>query len=110
MNTQGLRRAAWLTALLAPLTLIPGGAAAAKCEAQVGQALQELRVAESDVESVQIVRHKRAPNPPTNYVYDAWVRLDSCGQGYLVVSMTRSCYVQQSYTRDDCQLSGVPRY
>ena len=110
MKTKSLRRAAWLSALLAPLTLMPGGPAAAKCEAEVDQTLQELQVAESDVESVQIVRRKRAPHPPTNYVYDAWVRLRSCGQGHLVISMTRSCYVQQSYTRDDCRVGGVTGY
>ena len=110
MKTRSLRRAAGLTALLAPLALMPASAAAAECEAEVGQTLQELQVPESGVESVQIVRRKRAPHPPTNYVYDAWVRLQSCGQGHLVISMTRSCHVQQSYTRDDCQLDGVPHY
>lgn len=109
MKTRSLRRAAGLTALLAPLAVLPG-AAAAECEAQVAQALQALRVPQSDVESIDIVRRERAPNPPTNYVYDAWVRLRSCGQGHLLIGMTRSCHVQQSYTRDDCRVEGVPHY
>lgn len=110
MKTSGPRRAARLAALLAPLILLPGSAAAAQCEAAVGRTLQELRLAENDVASVEVIRRTRAPHPPTNYVYDAWVRLRSCGEGHLVISMTRSCYVQQSYTRDGCRVEGVPHY
>jgi hypothetical protein len=111
MKTQALRRAAWLTAAALPLMFTPyNTTAAAECEAQVEQSLQELRVPQDDVESVEVVRRKRTPNPPTNYVYDAWVRLGSCGQGHLVVNMTRYCHVLQSYTRGDCQVNGVPHY
>ena len=41
----------------------------------------------------------------------AWIRLQACGDaGYLVIDMTRSCFVRQSYTRGDCRLSGVTAY
>lgn len=39
----------------------------------------------------------------------AWVRLQSCS-GYLVIDMTRSCIVRQSYTRGNCAVEGVTRY
>lgn len=39
----------------------------------------------------------------------AWVRLKSCS-GYLVIDMTRSCFVRQSYTRGNCTVEGVTRY
>lgn len=39
----------------------------------------------------------------------AWVRLKSCS-GYLVIDMTRSCFVRQSYTRGNCAVEGVTRY
>lgn len=111
METRASRRAAWLAAVLAlPLAALPGRAAAIECEEQIEETLQEIGVPRDDVDSVTLERRQRTPNPPTNYVYDAWIRLDSCGQGYLVVNMTRYCYVQQSYTRGDCQVSGVPHY
>lgn len=110
MRTRGLHRAARLTAVVLPIILAFDGAAAAQCERAVEQTLQQLGVPQDDVESVQIKKHQFSPNPPTNYEYNAWIRLDTCGQGYLVVNMTRACYVKQSYTRDDCQVSGVPRY
>ena len=39
----------------------------------------------------------------------AWVRLKSCS-GYLVIDMTRSCFVRQSYTRGNCAVEDVTRY
>jgi hypothetical protein len=41
----------------------------------------------------------------------AWIRLHTCDDaGYLVIDMTRSCFVRQSYTRGDCRLPGVTAY
>ena len=40
----------------------------------------------------------------------AWIRLEACDSGYLVIDMTRSCFVRQSYTRGDCRLRGVTAY
>jgi hypothetical protein len=40
----------------------------------------------------------------------AWLRLKSCPEGYLVVDMTRSCFVRQSYTRGACHWQGVTAY
>ena len=98
--------------LVLPLTLDTAAAqvTAPGCRDEVSPALRELGVQEGDVQSVQVKRRNGGPNPPTNYVYDAWVRLESCDQGYLVVTMTRYCHVKQSYTRGDCQVAGVDSY
>lgn len=105
----------WAGAIVLAFPLILDTAAAQvttvdACDAEVAPALRELGVQEADVRSVQIERRSGAPNPPTNYVYDAWVRLESCDRGYLVITMTRYCHVTQSYTRGDCQVNGVPAY
>lgn len=96
-----------------PLTLATAAAqetAAGSCLAEISPALRDLGVPEGDVRSAQVSRRSGAPNPPTNYVYDAWVRLESCDQGSLVITMTRYCHVKQSYTRGDCQVNDVTRY
>jgi hypothetical protein len=115
MKRSSFSLARWAAALLLAFPLAVEAAAAQEtaagsCHAEVSPALQELGVQANDVHSVQVKRRSGAPNPPTNYVYDAWVRLESCDQGYLVITMTRYCHVKQSYTRGDCQVGGVARY
>lgn len=85
-------------------------AAAAQCQSGIERELDRLNVAPAEVDSLKVVKQIRAPNPDTNYVYDAWVRLRSCGKGYLVIQLTRGCAVKQSYSRGDCRLDGVPAY
>lgn len=114
MNRRTFSWAPWAGALLLtfPMTLDTAAqvTTVGACDAEVAPALRELGVPEDDVQSVQVTRRNGAPNPQTNYVYDAWVRLDACDTGYLVITLTRYCHVQQSYTRGDCQVSGVPGY
>ncbi|NIA69650.1 hypothetical protein HBA54_13695 [Pelagibius litoralis] len=59
------------------------------------------------------IRYERKLNPTENgpavLGMRAWVRLNSCS-GFLVIDMTRSCFVRQSYTRGDCSVEGVTRY
>src|SRR3546814_18110766 len=40
----------------------------------------------------------------------AWIRLQACDSGHLVIDMTRTCFVRQSYTRGDCRRDGVTAY
>ena len=110
MRMRGFHQTAWVAAIALSLTFTLYSSATAQCEQQVEQTLRELQVPPGDVESMQIKRRMRGQNPPTNYEYNAWIRLRSCGQGYLVVNLTRYCHVKQSYTRGDCQAGGVPSY
>lgn len=64
-------------------------------------------------DTVTAIRYERKLNPSDNgpevLGVRAWVRLQSCS-GYLVIDMTRSCIVRQSYTRGNCAVESVTRY
>lgn len=74
---------------------------------------EELKSLPLGPDAVTAIQYERKLNPrdqgPPVVGYRAWVRLQSCS-GYLVVDMTRSCFVRQSYTRGNCAVEGVTRY
>jgi hypothetical protein len=39
-----------------------------------------------------------------------WMRLKSCGSGYLIVDTNSFCHIQQVYTTGDCRVAGVTHY
>lgn len=111
MTTRSLMLPAVLAAVLVPpLGLAASPAAAAPCETQVNQALQDLAVPRSDVKSVKVVKRSAGAKSASNYRLDAWVELASCSSGHLVIDMTRYCLVQDSYTTGNCQVGNLPRY
>jgi hypothetical protein len=111
MTKKPLARAAVLAAFLVlPLSAALNSAAAAECEAQINNVLQERGVNQSDVKSVKVVRRTGGAKSSNIYSLDAWVRLNSCSNGALVVNMTKYCMVQSSYTTGDCNVTGMPRY
>ena len=113
MNVRLPRTAAALAASLTlPLgfTGAPAAAAAATCQAQIDQVLQNLAVPQSEVKSVKVVHRSGGARSATNYRLDAWVELGSCSRGHLVIDMTRYCVVQQSYTTGGCSLPGLPSH
>src|SRR3546814_6274805 len=85
--------AAFILVLVIPVT----GAAAYECEQQVNEALQELGVDQNEVQSVAVVSRGGSRSVGSRS-RDAWVRLDSCSNGALVIHMTRYCMVQDRYT------------
>jgi len=103
------RPTAALAAVLA-LSLTAGSAVAFECEPQVNQALQERGINQSDVNSVQISRRTGGAKSASIFGIDAWVRLNSCSKGSVVVSMTKYCMVQSVYTTGDCQVGGMRSY
>lgn len=80
------------------------------CAAEAGAVLQSLSL---DNDAVASIRYERKLNPTENgpavLGVRAWVRLNSCS-GFLIIDMTRSCFVRQSYTRGDCVVEGITRY
>jgi len=88
----------------------PAQALALDCSGKAEQELSRLALTADDISSI---RYVQKPNPtergPDVLGVRAWVRMNSCS-GYLVIDMTRSCFVRQSYTRDDCKLEGVTAY
>ena len=80
-----------------------------RCEAQIMKVLAEASVPQSDVSSIKVTRGGGGGKSSTNARYDAWIRLNSCS-GYLMVSMTRACHINDVYTRGDCRAGGSNRY
>ncbi|MEO3429163.1 hypothetical protein AAFN88_09925 [Pelagibius sp. CAU 1746] len=106
--------AALAVALALPLavsTIVTAGpaTAAALCQPQIDRTLQDLSVPQSEVKSVKVVRRSGGARSASNYRLDAWIGLESCSSGHLVIDMTRNCVVQQSYTTGDCSLPGLPQ-
>ncbi|MGF1628421.1 MAG: hypothetical protein ACFCUT_03025 [Kiloniellaceae bacterium] len=91
--------------------LAAGPALALDCQAEAEQELQRLGVTAGEISDIDYVE---MPNPtkhgPEVLGVRAWIRLKSCSNGYLVVDITRSCFVRQSYTRHDCRWQGVTAY
>jgi hypothetical protein len=85
-------------------------ASAYQCEQQVTQVLQERGISQNDVKSVNVERRSGGARSSGIYSLDAWVRLNSCSNGALIVNMTKYCMVQQSYTTGDCKVGNMPRY
>jgi len=94
------------------LSLVFGsaGASAYDCEEQVNQALTEHGVGQDEVTSVKVARRSGGAKSGSIYSLDAWVRLKSCSNGALVISMTKYCMVQSTYTTGDCQVERMPSY
>ena len=108
-----LRRRAALTLLLSLLTLAPATASAQMSQACAPQAEEALQTLPFDDGAVSSIRLERMLNPteqgPEFLGVRVWVRLKSCS-GFLIIDMTRSCFVRQSYTRGDCAIEGITRY
>ena len=61
--------------------------------------------------AVAAYRRDRGMTAARTWDVPAWIRLHACEEaGYLVIDMTRSCFVRQSYTRGDCRLPRVTAY
>ena len=73
----------------------------------------ELRRLSLDGDAIASIRYEEKRHPaergPQVLGVRAWVRLKAC-DGYLVIDMTRSCFVRQSYTRGTCQIDGATAY
>ena len=104
-----------LKAMLAALLILCSASAA------LAQAIPNC----ADAAEAELARLPLNENPVTDLRYElklnprddgpmvigvrAWARLASCN-GFLVIDMTRSCFVRQSYTRGNCAIEGVTRY
>jgi hypothetical protein len=96
---------------LAALALLTEPAQALDCSRKAQEELARLGLGEADITDIRYVQQYN-PNEtgPDVLGVRAWVRLKACASGYLVIDMTRSCFVRQSYTRGECRLEGVTAY
>lgn len=101
-----------LSLALIVLVLLAGPAGALDCRRQAEEELLRLGLnAAADVSGIRYIqKYNPNGNGPDVLGVRSWVRLKSCSGGYLVIDMTRSCFVRQSYTRGECWLDGVTAY
>lgn len=91
--------------------LVPGPAAALDCRRQAEEELARLGLGSAETGSVRFVEmYNPRESGPDVLGVRAWVRLRACDSGYLVIDMTRTCFVRQSYTRGGCRLDDVTAY
>ncbi len=96
---------------LAALPLFATPAEALDCSRKAQQELARLGLGEADITSIRYVqKYNPNENGPDVLGVRAWVRLKACSTGYLVIDMTRTCFVRQSYTRGECRLESVTAY
>jgi len=102
--------ALFFVALAAALSA-PGPARALDCRQEAQRELQKLGVTAEEISSIRYVeKYNPTEQGPDVLGVRAWIRLAACTSGYLVVDMTRSCFVRQSYTRGECRREGITAY
>jgi len=100
-----------LAVILALLPPTVPAALALDCQAAGEREVARLGITADEVRTVLYVeKYNPTDRGPTVLGVRAWVRLNACTSGYLVIDMTRSCFVRQSYTRGDCHLDNVTAY
>ena len=77
------------------------------CGATVQRTLSDAGVASSDIDSVTYIRERSTDDDGRIVGYTAWVRLKSCRSGYVVVNLSRHCWVEQTYTDGACRVNGI---
>lgn len=96
---------------LSLLLLAAGTATALDCREQAQAELQKLGVGAEEIASIRYVeKYNPTEQGPDVLGVRAWVRLKACESGFLVVDMTRSCFVRQSYSRGECRREGLTAY
>ena len=84
--------------------------AASPCETVVTERLNQLDIDMADVRKIFYSRQIQTRGDGHRVVgMDAWVNFHSC-KGSLVIDMDVRCRVRQIYTRDECEVPGIPNY
>src|SRR3546814_10139629 len=103
-------RAALLLPTVLGLFAAPA-ALALDCSESAERELARLGIAGDEIGEVRYVEKiNPTERGPDVLGVRAWIRLQACDSGHLVIDMTRTCFVRQSYTRGDCRRDGVTAY
>jgi hypothetical protein len=91
-----------------PLLALPTEAAGARkfCEAEVGERLDLLKVAPSDIREITYDAQYSGRDNRRLVRLLAWVGLHSC-KGYVIVDLSKHCTVREVYGRGECNLGGA---
>jgi hypothetical protein len=104
---------ATLTWLLPSLlaALAAGPALALDCQRETEEEMARLGLGTEDISDIRYVeKYNPSETGPDVLGVRAWMRIKSCTSGYLVIDLTRTCFVRQSYTRGGCHLNDVTAY
>lgn len=78
------------------------------CSVSANQRLAELGVDKDDVKMMRIDGRYQSRGQGSRLVgFDAWIELESCSEGQLVVAMSRQCRRMTEYTTGSCEVAGV---
>ncbi len=76
------------------------------CAPTVQRTLSDAGIASSDIADTTYVRERSSNNEHT-VGYTAWIRMNSCRSGYVVINLTTECWVEQTYTFGACRVNGI---
>ena len=105
MNIAGPARAAGILAVAAALILPQPSDARISREDAVNAKLAEIGISPDQVSEINI--YSQEGSDGRTRTSQAWIRVDQCPQGWLVMTMNRSGTVTQAYTRDGCEIPGL---
>jgi hypothetical protein len=90
------------------LLALPTEAAGARkfCEAEVGERLDLLKVAPSEIREITYDAQYSGRDNRRLVRLLAWVGLHSC-KGYVIVDLSKHCTVRAVYGRGECNLGGA---
>ena len=97
-------------ALLGSASILPdaGQTAERRCADAVPQHLARLGIEQADVKEISILEQSQfVDGEPKTIGYQAWVDLNSCSRGKLVIKMSLLCHFKTAFTTSGCEVPGV---
>lgn len=97
-------------ALFGSVSTLPeaGLASERRCADAATQHLAGLGIEQADVKGISIeVQSQFVDGEPKTIGYQAWVELNSCSRGKLVIKMSLLCQYKTAFTTSGCEVAGV---
>ena len=96
-----------IVAVMAISTSVSAEWGRSSCAPTVQRTLSDAGIASSDIADIRYVTQRASLDDDKIVSYTAWVRLKSCRSGYVVINMSRHCWVAQTYTDGACRVHGI---
>ena len=115
----------WWSPLLLPVSVILSGCEgmqstdkarqARSCPDVVYARAEQLGVDRADIEKLVFSRIRGGSSSGDDGDYpllgfNAWLNLQSCDRGNMVIELTTSCAIRQVYTRGGCRVPGIRHF
>ena len=107
--TRGTALGAVLALFGSVLTLPEAGLAREqRCADAATQHVAGLGVEQADVKEISVLAQSQfVDGEPKTIGYQAWVDLNSCDRGKLVIKMSLGCQYKTAFTTSGCEVAGV---